>query len=122
MQQSKIDENPVLKLSLAFALDIVAYCEILEQERKFIISRQLLKSGTSIGANAFEAQNAESRADFIHKMKIAAKEADETTFWLLLCSLAPSYPPCASLNEKIGQLSRLLNKIIFTAKQQEDPK
>jgi four helix bundle protein len=54
-------------------------------KRKFIISNQLLKAGTSIGANIFEAQYAESRIDFIHKMKIAQKEANETLYWLILC-------------------------------------
>ena len=70
MQQSRIDDNPVLKLSTEFALLIVAYCEELEKRHKYVISRQLLKSGTSIGANSFETQNAESKSDFIHKMKI----------------------------------------------------
>ena len=54
------------------------------KEKKLVISNQLLKSGTSIGANVFEAQYAESRIDFIHKMKIAQKEANETLYWLLL--------------------------------------
>jgi four helix bundle protein len=58
------------------------------------LSRQLLKSGTSIGANAMEAQNAESKADFIHKMKIAAKEAEESQYWLWLCDYSPNYPDC----------------------------
>ena len=67
------------------ALLIIEYCEKLEVSKKFVISGQLLKSGTSIGANIHEAQNAESRADFIHKMKIAAKELEETKYWLRLC-------------------------------------
>lgn len=58
------------------------------KQKKFVIAKQLLKSGTSIGANSVEAQNAESKADFIHKIKIAAKEADETQYWLLLCDFA----------------------------------
>jgi four helix bundle protein len=61
---------------------IIEYCELLENNKKYIVSRQLLKSGTSIGANAMEAQNAESRADFIHKIRISAKEAEETQYWL----------------------------------------
>jgi len=70
------------------------YCELLDGQKKYIISRQLLKSGTSIGANAMEAQNAESKADFIHKMKIAAKEGEESQYWLWLCEYANSYPDC----------------------------
>jgi four helix bundle protein len=56
---------------------IIDFCEELERKRKFVIANQLLKAGTSIGANIHEAQNAESRADFIHKVKIAAKEVEE---------------------------------------------
>jgi len=74
-----------LELSFEFALQIIVYCELLEENRKFVIAHQLLKSGTSIGANIREVQNAESNSDFIHKLKIAAKEADETEYWLLLC-------------------------------------
>ena len=76
----KDTDNLIVKLSLEFALDIITLAEKLEELKKFIIARQLLKSGTSIGANIREAQNAESKADFIHKMKIAAKEADETEY------------------------------------------
>ena len=66
----------------------------MEIEKKFVISRQILRSGTSTGANAMEAKNAESKADFIHKMKIAAKEAGETQYWLMLCGYSPSYHDC----------------------------
>jgi four helix bundle protein len=59
--------NLILDLTLNFALKIIDYSELLEENRKFVIARQLLKSGTSIGANVREAQNAESKADFFHK-------------------------------------------------------
>jgi len=85
-------ENIIVTKTVDFALDIIAFCEVLEDNRKFVISNQLLKSGTSIGANIHEVQNAESRADFIHKVKIAAKEVEETKYWLLLCERSPSYP------------------------------
>ena len=75
-------ENLIVDLTFDFALEIIEYCEKLEELRKYVIARQLLKSGTSIGANVNEAQNAESKSDFIHKLKIAAKEADETKYWL----------------------------------------
>ena len=68
-------ENIIVDKTIDFSLLIIKYCETLDQSRKYVISKQLLRSGTSIGANVFEAQNAESKADFIHKMKIAAKEA-----------------------------------------------
>ena len=78
-------DNLIVDLTFKFSLAILDYCEQLENKKKYIVARQLLKSGTSIGANTREAQNAESKADFIHNFKIAAKEADETQYWLLLC-------------------------------------
>ena len=76
MHNETFDSNPVLKHSFEFALAVVDYCDVLQTEKRFVVSNQLLKSGTLIGANIMEAQNSESKADFIHKMKIAAKEAD----------------------------------------------
>jgi four helix bundle protein len=70
----EVKDNVIIKLTFQFALDIIIYCENLQESKKFIIANQLLKSGTSIGANIREAQNAESKADFIHKFKISAKE------------------------------------------------
>lgn len=116
MQKEMIEKNAVLKLSFDFSLMIIRYCELLEANKKYVISRQLLKSGTSIGANSFEAQNGESKADFIHKIKIAAKEADETQYWLLLCDYSPEYPNCKELLSKLEELSKVLNKILFTSK------
>ncbi|MDB5193738.1 MAG: hypothetical protein JWQ96_3301 [Segetibacter sp.] len=83
--------NVIVEKSIAFSLTIISYCEVLEQDKKYVIAKQLLRSATSIGANIFEAQNAESKADFIHKMKIAAKEASETLYWLILCERSSSY-------------------------------
>jgi four helix bundle protein len=78
MQQELLDKNPILKLNFDFVLSIISYCEKLERIKKFALANQLFRNGTSIGANVMEAQNAESKADFIHKMKIAAKETEET--------------------------------------------
>ena len=109
--------NEILELSFEFALQIIAYCELLEESRKYVISRQLLKSGTSIGANIREAQNAESKLDFIHKLKIAAKEAEETEYWLLLlCNKSASYPSSKSLLLSIISIKKLLNAIISKTK------
>ncbi|MFT3826260.1 MAG: four helix bundle protein [Chitinophagaceae bacterium] len=119
MNKEAIEKNVVVKLSFEFSLDIIKYCELLEAQRKYVIARQLMKSGTSIGANIMEAQNAESRADFIHKFKISAKEADETEYWLLLCSYSEEYPPCDELLSKIDALNRLIGKIISSSKQQK---
>ncbi|MBN2521622.1 MAG: four helix bundle protein, partial [Bacteroidales bacterium] len=83
-------ENVIVEKSFQFALEIVLYCELLEENKKYVLSRQLLRAGTSIGANVREAQNAESKADFIHKIKLAVKEADETEYWLLICKHTPT--------------------------------
>lgn len=109
-------DNLILKLSLEFSLTIIEYSETLEETKKFVIARQLLKSGTSIGANVREAQNAESKADFIHKLKIAAKEADETDYWLTLCELSEKYPNPHDLREKLQSIINILSKIIITSK------
>jgi len=109
-------ENLIIKLSLEFALEIIEYSELLEEQKKYVIARQLLKSGTSIGANVREAQNAESKADFIHKMKIAAKEADETEYWLTLCEMSKNYPSPDGLKEKLQSILNILSKIISSAK------
>jgi four helix bundle protein len=95
---------------------IIDFCEKLEAERKFIIAAQLLKSGTSIGANIREAQNAESKNDFIHKFKIAAKECDETIYWLEICKEIDSYPFNPELIEQIEIISKIINKIISSSK------
>ena len=66
--------------------------------------------------NVWEAQHAESKTDFIHKMKIAAKEANETEYWLLLCQQSESYPEYIGLKEKLKEINKLLSKIISTSK------
>jgi four helix bundle protein len=109
-------ENLIVKLSLEFALDIIKYSEILENNKKYVIAKQLLRSGTSIGANVREAQNAESKADFIHKLKIAAKEAEETDYWLTLCELSENYPTIEHLKTKLQSLINILSKITITSK------
>jgi len=108
--------NLIVDLTLDFAVDIVLYAEVLEEKRKFVIANQVLKSGTSIGANVREAQTAESKADFIHKFKIAAKEIDETEYWLLLCKRVPSYPDPSHLQEKLKSIKRIISKIIISTK------
>ncbi|WP_370087164.1 four helix bundle protein [Ekhidna sp.] len=109
-------ENLIVELSFQFALKIVAFSENLERDKKYVIARQLIKSGTSIGANVRESQNAESKADFIHKLKIAAKEADETEYWLLICQESDSYPNTEDLRSELTSIIKVLSKIIATSK------
>ncbi|HEV3223594.1 MAG TPA: four helix bundle protein [Puia sp.] len=109
-------EGPIVKKSLEFSILVVNYCELLESKRKFIIANQLLKSGTSIGANVFEAQHSESRLDFTHKMKIALKEANETFYWLSLCEkMSVGAVPPEALNN-INEIIAILSRIIITCK------
>ena len=77
-------DNPIKDQSYAFALEIVKYCKLLQKEQEYDLSRQLLNSGTSIGANIEEANQGQSKADFIAKMSISLKEAHETDYWLRL--------------------------------------
>jgi four helix bundle protein len=109
-------ENVIIELTFKFSLSIIDYCEKLEAQRKYVLARQLLKSGTSIGANAREAQNAESKADFIHKFKVAAKEADETEYWLELCKSSSHYPDIGNLLSDLEVIIKVISKIIGSSK------
>jgi four helix bundle protein len=109
-------ENLIVKLTFEFALDIIEFSELLESKKKFVIARQILKSGTSIGANVREAQNGESKNDFIHKLKIAAKEADETQYFLLLCKFSKAYPFDEVMYDKLIVIIKVLSKIISSSK------
>jgi four helix bundle protein len=110
-------ENLIVSKTLLFSIQIIKFSEILEPNRKFVIAKQLLRAGTSIGANVWEAQNSESKADFIHKIKIATKEADEVTYWLKLCELSESYPqPEQIIIEELTQIIRILSRIISSSK------
>jgi four helix bundle protein len=109
-------QNVIVQKTIQFSLTIIKYCEVLEQNRKYVIAKQLLRSGTSIGANVFEAQNAESKADFIHKMKIAAKEASETLYWLTLCEKSENYHFEHKLKADMEEVIKILSRIISTTK------
>ena len=76
--------NPIREKSFRFALAMIGVCRSLQSDREFVISKQLMRSGTSIGANVEEAISAESRKDFLHKMNLALKEARESHYWLRL--------------------------------------
>lgn len=112
----KHSKNALLNLTFGFSLEVIEYTERLEQLKKFNVSNQLFRSATSIGANSNESQNCESRADFVHKLKIAAKEACETEYWLLLCKHSENYPETSHLLEKLNEIQKILTKIISTTK------
>lgn len=109
--------NLVLEKSVDFAVEIVKFCDALKQLQMNVIAHQLLKSGTAIGANIFEAQHAESRADFVHKMKLAAKEANETFYWLtIITRVNGQCDEISSLQIRVVELLKLLSKIIVSAR------
>jgi four helix bundle protein len=113
-------KNNVIKdKSFAFALRIVKmYQYLTDEKREFVLSKQLLRSGTAIGALVREAEQAESKADFIHKMAIALKEANESDYWIELLHQAgyiekKSYQ---SIQADLTELLKLLTAIIKTSK------
>lgn len=98
-----------------FSISIIEFSEQLEKEKKWVVAKQILRSGTSIGANVSEAQFAESKKDFVHKIRIAAKEANETSYWLNLCDKVETYPNVGKLNEDVLGIKKVLSKIITTS-------
>ena len=110
--------NPSEEKSFEFAVRIVNLCKYLTTEkREFVLSKQLLRSGTSIGANISEAQRGQSKADFTAKMSIALKEANETYYWLRLLYRTEylTQPQFESLEKDILELIWLLMSICKTA-------
>jgi four helix bundle protein len=112
-------DNVILNLTFEFALKIIDYCDELDSLKKFALSNQLFKSGTSIGANAREAQNPESKADFVHKFKISAKEVEETEYWLLLCKRSDKLPDSTHLLKDLEPIKKIISKIIGTSKRSQ---
>lgn len=105
--------------SFAFAIRIVnLYRYLVEVKKEFILSKQLLRSGTAVGALIREAQNAESKADFIHKLAIAQKECDETLYWLELLFHADylSQQEFENINNDAIELLKMLRSAIITSK------
>lgn len=110
------NDNPIVKMTFQFALEIMEFSESLREQKRYGFADQVLRSGCSIGANVKEAQGAESKADFIHKMKIAIKEAEEIEYWLELCDFAKNYPKPGKLLQDIESILKVINKIISTSK------
>jgi four helix bundle protein len=113
-------KNEKLKIEEAafgFASSIYKLCRHLKERREYVIGDQLLRSGTSIGANASEAQFASSKADFINKMSIALKEASETRYWLMILEDNDALPSeYHSLIASSSDLINILAKIVKTSK------
>ena len=113
-------DNVIKNKSFNFALRVVKLYQFLNQEKKeYVLSKQLLRSGTAIGALFHEAEQAESKLDFIHKLAIAQKEANETDYWLelLFHSGYLNETQFQSLKNDIVEINKILASIIITTKQ-----
>lgn len=112
-------ESPLQQKSFAFAVRIVNVAKVLSKDRsEHILSKQLLRSGTSIGANIEEAQGGYSKKEFINKLQIAYKEARETNYWirLLEAGLYISEAESTSLRKELGEILAMLTASLKTAK------
>ena len=112
-------DNQILLISKSFALRIIKlYTYLKEEKKEYVMSTQLLRSGTSIGANVRESVNAQSKTDFVNKMNIALKEADESQYWLELLheSSFLTNQEFDSINDDLGKILGTLTKIIKSSK------
>ena len=116
----KVKDNTIQDKSLSFAVRIVKLCRYIRKEKQeYELASQLLRSGTSIGANISESKNAQSRNDFVNKLNIALKESDETSYWLTLLykSEILSKEQFESIHNDCSEIIRLLISIIKTTKE-----
>jgi len=113
-----MSENILRDKSYAFALGTIKLYKHLEQQREFVLSKQVLRSGTSIGANVEEAGQAQSKPDFVHKLSIAQKESFETHYWIRLLRDSKLLPLnlADSLLDDCVELQKLITASIKTAK------
>lgn len=122
MNQEK--ENIIVTKSYAFALLIIGLYKNLIEKKEFVLSKQILPSGTSIGANIHEGIASESKKDFVHKLGIAVKEARESAYWLRLLKDS-NFIPQDNFNDlwnNYHEITRILNSIILTTKERYFPK
>ena len=118
-------KNVVMEKSYAFALRMIkAYKYLTNEQREFVVSKQMLRSGTSIGALIRESEHAQSQADFINKMSIALKEANETEYWLMLLKDSDyiDEKTFISIHNDCDEVIRLLVSIVKTSKQKHESK
>lgn len=115
-----MSESLIKDKSFNLAIRIVKmYGHLKDVKKEYVMSKQVLRSGTSIGANIREALNGESKADFIHKLAISQKEADETLYWLELLRATGHIEETsfASIHSECTQLLRMIKSVILTTKQ-----
>ena len=113
------DDNVILEKSMSFAVRIVNLSRYLREERQeYVLSKQVLRSGTSVGANVREAMYGQSRNDFIAKMSISLKEAAETEYWieLLMRTAYLTDEQYQSIKSDCSEMAKLLTSIVKNAK------
>ncbi len=116
MNENNMIDNIILSKTFDFALEIIELYKILKLKKEFIISKQLLRAGTSIGVNVEEATAAQTKKDFIIKMSVASKEARETHYWLRLLdkSMIVDYD-YKSYIKKVDEIIKILTAIVKTS-------
>ena len=114
--------NIIKDKSFLFALRVVKLYKFLVEQKEFVLSKQLLRSGTSVGALVREAEHAESKADFIHKMAIAQKEANESDYWieLLFQSKYLDKQQYQSISDDIKGINKIIASIIISSKENKN--
>nr|WP_314836621.1 four helix bundle protein [uncultured Flavobacterium sp.] len=115
-----MSESIIKKKSFLFAIRIVKlYQFIVAEKKEFIMSKQMMRSGTSVGANVREAINGQSKADFVHKLSIAQKECDETIYWLELLKETNYIKQIEfdSINNDAVEILKIIKSIIISTKQ-----
>ena len=114
-------ENLIKDKTFAFSLSVIGLYKQLKDEKEFVLSKQLLRSATSIGANVVESEAAQSTADFISKLSIAAKEARETKYWLQLLSKSQlTFIEIGEFITEIESIIRILTSIIKTTQERKN--
>lgn len=108
-------DNLIVQLTFRFSLDVIAFSEEIYEMKRYRMADQIFGACTAIGANVREAQNARTKLEFISKLKIAAQEADEAEYWLLLCKESKYYPDSSGLLIQLQSILKVLNKIIGTS-------
>jgi len=112
------ENNIILEKSFEFSLEIIKLYKILKDNKEYIISKQILRSGTSIGANVNESISAQTKKDFITKMSLASKEARETKYWLLLLQKSQLIKFDYNIYiDKIEEIIKILTAIVKTSQQ-----
>jgi len=117
MQNEK--RNEIVERSKEFAVRIIKLARFLEKQKDFALANQIIRSGTSIGANVHEAQSSESKKDFVHKINIALKEARETEYWIDVLTGSEIVPKArlSEMKSELEEITKMLVSIVKTTHQ-----